>query len=182
MWIFYKENLAENKQTEQLIFFVFCHFDLKTKNKNWNEPDIWDKNNQIFKFSNCTLHFQSMSCHLIWDVSIPTLQLVNVKLYGRFDQIFVAFLENVIYTFSSTFSKNLQATFLHVSKLLTQPKTQTSNCFASHAFLFYIKLTQIIILDPVIQSYNFYRTGGTWVFVQSKSRPLHDRRKKIRSK
>ena len=36
MRIFY----TENKQTGQLIFFIFDHFDQKTKNKEWNEPDI----------------------------------------------------------------------------------------------------------------------------------------------
>ena len=35
MWI-----LLENKQTGQLFFFVFRHYDQKTKNKKWNEPDI----------------------------------------------------------------------------------------------------------------------------------------------
>ena len=37
MRIFY----AENKQTGQLIFFVFGHFDQNTKNENWNEPNIY---------------------------------------------------------------------------------------------------------------------------------------------
>ena len=37
MRIFY----TENKQTGQLIFFVFGHFDQKTKNEKWNEPDIY---------------------------------------------------------------------------------------------------------------------------------------------
>ena len=35
MRIFY----TENKQTGQLIFFVFGHFDQKTKNEKWNESD-----------------------------------------------------------------------------------------------------------------------------------------------
>jgi hypothetical protein len=30
---------TENKQTGQLIFFIFGHFDKKTKNEKWNETD-----------------------------------------------------------------------------------------------------------------------------------------------
>ena len=37
MRIFY----TENKQTGQLIFFIFGHFDQKTKNEKWNELDIY---------------------------------------------------------------------------------------------------------------------------------------------
>ena len=31
---------TKNEETWQLNFFVFVHFDQKTKNKKWNEPDI----------------------------------------------------------------------------------------------------------------------------------------------
>ena len=36
MQIFY----TENKEIEQLIFFVFDHFNKKKENEKWNEPDI----------------------------------------------------------------------------------------------------------------------------------------------
>ena len=57
--------------------------------------------------------------------------------------------------------KRIKAAFVHISRLLMQPKTQKSIWVASHAFVIFhfIKLTQI--LDPVIHSYNFYHTGGT---------------------
>ena len=43
MQIFY----TKNKQTGQLILFVFGHFDQKPKNQKWNQPDINDQYLQI---------------------------------------------------------------------------------------------------------------------------------------
>ena len=67
--------VVENKQTGQLIFLFFSHFDQKMKNKKWNEPDI--------------AQWIQQPIRELWILILEPMRIFLIKIWLRINKTFV---------------------------------------------------------------------------------------------